>query len=106
MAAINKEEFDYLARLSNLSFSDGQRDMMMRELSKMSDFVDAVANPACLADEEHGLPEECTGFRGMCDDAGFNGLREDVLGTSVPAEKLLENTESENEFFKVKQVKL
>ena len=107
MASINSKEFDNLARLSNLSFSEEQKDAMMGELTKLCAFVDAVVDfSGYPANEEKGLKEECSGFRGMCGDLDFTELREDALGQSLPAEELLKNTENENGCFKVRQVKL
>lgn len=95
---ITTQEFDKLSALCKLSFSDEEKEKTKRAFDEIIAIADRIN---ILATKEQDEPlfffEEA---------ADAERLREDEAVASYPREDILSDAESENGFFKVRQVRL
>ncbi|MGI6108748.1 MAG: Asp-tRNA(Asn)/Glu-tRNA(Gln) amidotransferase subunit GatC [Eubacteriaceae bacterium] len=91
---ISKEEVAYVAGLARLSFNEEETEKLQEELSSVLDYVAALEklDTTDVKPTEHVLEL-------------VNVLRPDVVGETLPIEKVLANApESESNAFKVPRV--
>ncbi len=92
--AVTREEFDHLAKLAHLSFTEDEIQGFMAEFDEMMGFVDMIKT----GEAEKGIPGEYL---------QISSLREDNVMPSLPAEKILSGlpeNEKGNGYFRVGQV--
>ena len=92
--AVTREEFDHLAKLAHLEFTEDEIQDFMAEFDEMMGFVDMIKT----GEASSGMPGEYL---------QISSLREDNVMPSLPAEKILSGlpeNEKENGYFRVGQV--
>ncbi len=90
---INTDEIKMLARLARLEFSGGEISAFTERFGEMIDFCNGI-NAMAQETEENALG----------DTVGYDGLRNDEVAESLPAEKILSPAVSENGCFVVRRV--
>jgi aspartyl-tRNA(Asn)/glutamyl-tRNA(Gln) amidotransferase subunit C len=94
MSAISPEQVHHVAKLARLALDDSQLARFATQLEPILGYVGQIAevDVAGIEPMAHALPVS-------------NVLRDDVVGPSLPIEKVLQNApESDGSFFKVPKV--
>ena len=93
--ALSKEDFNKLAVLSRLRFSDEEAEKFRNEMDDIIAFADTINNTVSGGTDD---------IKNTSIDAvGFRELREDEVRESLPNEKILSNVEGHKGFFNVRR---
>ena len=93
--ALSKEDFDKLAVLSRLRFSEEEAEKFRNEMDSIIAFADTINNAVSGGTED---------IKNTAAEAiPFTELREDEVKESLPNEKILSNVEGSRGFFNVKR---
>lgn len=93
--ALSKEDFNKLAVLSRLRFSDEEAEKFRNEMDDIIAFADTINNAVSGGTDD---------IKNTSIDAvGFRELREDEVRESLPNEKVLSNVEGHKGFFNVRR---
>lgn len=93
--ALSKQEFEKLAVLSRLRFSDEEAEKFRNEMDDIIAFADTINNAVAGGTDD---------IKNISENAVvYTELREDKIIESLPNEKILSNVEGSKGFFSVKR---
>ncbi|MCD8391111.1 MAG: Asp-tRNA(Asn)/Glu-tRNA(Gln) amidotransferase subunit GatC [Firmicutes bacterium] len=93
--ALSKEEFEKLAVLSRLRFSDEEAETFRNEMDDIIAFADTINNAVSGGTDD---------IKNISENAVvYTELRADEVVDSLPNEKILSNVEGSKGFFSVKR---
>ncbi|MBR6359032.1 MAG: hypothetical protein IKS11_05210 [Lachnospiraceae bacterium] len=98
MAKISKEDFDKIASLSKLSFSEEERERFTADLEQLTEFAKSVNTALCDETDAEGREP------GKAEELTLEGLREDVTASSLSNSAALQNANGTDGYFKVNRV--
>ncbi len=93
--ALSKEDFNKLAVLSRLKFSDEEAEKFRNEMDDIIAFADTINNAVSGGTDDI----KSTGT----DAVLYTELREDAVKESLPNEKILSNVDGSKGFFNVRR---
>ena len=93
--ALSKEDFDKLAILSRLRFSDEEAEQFRNEMDDIIAFADTINNAVSGGTDDI----KNTSINAV----PYTALREDEVCESLPNEKILSNVDGSRGFFNVKR---